>query len=118
MLPVFVAKKLSKEVKEKIRNKMYTEEELKQIYASILKDMEDAKSGFIFNAVLFLLVFGFMGYQATQIRGFAAIGIIISIVFYLIVLGIFYLNMTSAKRSFSSLVKENYPDVYNNVISQ
>ena len=116
MLPVFVAKKLSKEVKEKIRNKMYTEEELKQIYASILKDMEDAKSGFIFNAVLFLLVFGFMGYQATQIRGFAVIGIGLSIVFYLIVLGVFYLNLTSAKRTFAKLIKENYPNDYESVL--
>jgi len=117
MLPIFVAKKLSKEIQEKIKNKTYTEEELKQIYASILKDMEDAKGGFIFNAILFLLVFGFMGYQATKIRGFAAIGIPMCIVFYLIVLGVFYLNMTSAKRSFTSLVRSNYPDICNNILS-
>lgn len=117
MLPVFIAKKLSKEVQEKIKSKMYTEEELKQIYASILNDFNEAKAGFIFNAILFLLVFGFMGYKATQIRGFAAIGIPMCVVFYLIVLGVFYLNMTSAKRSFTSLVKSNYPDIYNNVLS-
>ena len=117
MLPVFIAKKLSKEVQGKIKSKMYTEEELKQIYASILNDFNEAKAGFIFNAILFLLVFGFMGYQATKIRGFAAIGIPMCIVFYLIVLGVFYLNMTSAKRSFTSLVKSNYPDICNNILS-
>ena len=110
MLPIFVAKKLSKEIQEKIRNKTYTEDELKQLYASILKDTEDAKGGFIFNAILFLLVFGFMGYKATQIRGFATMGILFSVIFYLIVLAVFYLNLTSAKRTFTKLVKENYPD--------
>ena len=116
MLPVFIAKKLSKEVQEKIKSKMYTEEELKQIYASILNDFNEAKAGFIFNAILFLLVFGFMGYKATQIRGFATVGILFSVIFYLIVLAVFYLNLTSAKRTFTILVKENYPNDYERII--
>lgn len=116
MLPVFIAKKLSKEVQEKIKSKMYTEEELKQIYASILNDFNEAKAGFIFNAILFLLVFGFMGYKATQIRGFATVGILFSVIFYLIVLAVFYLNLTSAKRTFTKLVKENYPNDYEMII--
>ena len=116
LIPVFVEKKLNKEVKENIKNKMYSEEELKEVHKEINANFERAKSGFMSNAVIFLLVFGFMGYQATKIRGFAVIGIVLSIVFYLIVLGIFYLNLTSAKRQFTNLVKENYPDAYERIV--
>ena len=116
LVPVFVEKKLNKEVKENIKNKKYSVEELKEINEEINANYEKGKSGFISNAVIFLLVFGFMGYQATKIRGFAVIGIIMSLVFYLIVLGIFYLNLTSSKRTFASLVKENYPNDYESVL--
>lgn len=116
LIPVFVEKKLNKEIKDNIKNRKYSVEELREINEEINANYEKGKSGFISNAVIFLLVFGFMGYQATKIRGFAVIGIALSIVLYLIVLGVFYLALTSAKRTFASLVKENYPNDYESVL--
>lgn len=113
LIPVFVEKKLNKEVKENIKNKKYSEEELKKIYSAIKTNLQNAKGGFIFNSIIFLLIFGFMGYKATQIRGFATTGISVSIVFYAIVEIAFYMNMTSSKRQFLKLVKENYSDNMN-----
>ena len=116
LIPVFVEKKLNKEVKENIKNKKYSEEELKEIYKDIKVNLQNAKNGFIFNAIVFLIIFGFMGYKATQIRGFATTGIAISVVFYAIVVFVFYMNMTSAKRQFNKLVKDNYLDIYEKII--
>ena len=117
MIQMFVSKKLDKDIKNKIKNKEFTQEELTKMYNSICNNTKEAKAGFIFNAIIFLLIFGFMGYKATEIRGFATIGIILSIVFYAIVMVAFYLNMTSAKRSFTKLVKENYSDIADKVLS-
>ena len=118
LIPIFVEKKLNKEIKENIKNKQYRIDELKEINNEINTNYEKGKTGFITNAVIFLFVFGFIAYQSTQIRGFAMIGIMMSIVFYLIVLGIFYLNLTSAKRTFARLVKENYPNDYEQLLGK
>lgn len=118
-LPVFVVRKLEKEVKEKIKNKIYSEDELKSIYNSINTNMENAKLGFIYNAILYLLVFGFIAYKVISLNTrFSSIGLPFGVSCYLIVMIALYLNRTSAKRSFTKLVKANYPDIADKVLSE
>ncbi|MEE0866429.1 MAG: hypothetical protein U0L98_06525 [Clostridia bacterium] len=109
LIPIFVEKKLDEEVKVNIKNKKYSEEELKEIYNTINSNLKNAKSGFICNAILFLLIFGFIGYKIVTINSkFLTFGIGFSLVCYSIVVLIFYMNITSSKRKFLKLVKENY----------
>lgn len=109
LLPVFVAKKLSKEVQDNIARKAYSEEELKRIYDALTSNVSDAKNGFAASAVLFLLVFGFIAYKIVSVDSrFTAFGVLFGAACYAMVLLVLYLNMTSAKRQFSRLVKANY----------
>lgn len=117
LIPVLVQKKLSKDIKEDIKSRRYSENELKDIYNNIVLNQKNAKSDFITNAIIFLLVFGFIAYQIIKIdKTYITFGVAFGLVCYLTVIGIFYLNITSAKRHFSKLVKYYYSDIYEKVI--
>ena len=111
-------KKLEKEERENIRNKVYVKEELKEMYSSILADRENEKTTLIYDSILSLTIFGFMAYYgATQIEDFAVPSILMSLIFWLMTVAIFYLGITARRRSFTKLVKKYYPDICDEVLS-
>ena len=117
VIPVYVGKKLSKETKENIKNKSYDAEQLKSLYQTIVSNTDNAKSGFLANAVIFLLVFGFIAYQMIKIdKKYILVGIAFGVVCYALVMLILYWNTTSAKRQVSVLIKTNYPELYQQIV--
>ena len=117
LIPVYVGKKLNNEVIENIKNKKYSEQELKEIYDTILTNTENSKTSFISNAIIFLLVFGYIAYQIIKIdRRNLLLGVLFGLGCYAVTMLILYSSFTSAKRQFTKLVKENYPDVCDRVL--
>ena len=120
LIPVsFTGRALDKNIQNNIKNKSYSVEELNSIYKNILSNIEKGKNGFLANAIIFLIVFGFICYQIIKIdESNIAFGIIFGIVCYSIVLFIFYHFMYLAKRQFTRLIKENYPESYESIMKQ
>ena len=117
LIPVYVGKKLNKEVIENIKNKKYSEQELKEIYDTILTNTENSKTGLISNAVIFFVVFGFIAYQMIAIdKRYLLLGVLFGLGCYAITMLILYSSFTAAKRQFTKLVKENYPDVCERIV--
>lgn len=111
-------KKLEKEEKDNIKNKVYSKEELKEMYSSILAYKENEKTSLIYDSVLTLTIFGFMAYYgATQIEDFVVPSILMSLIFWLMTVAIFYLGITARRRTFTKLVKKYYPDICEEVLS-
>lgn len=120
LIPVsFTGRALDKNIQNNIKNKSYSVEELNSIYKNILSNIEKGKNGFLANAIIFLIVFGFISYQIIKIdESNIAFGIIFGIVCYSIVLFIFYHFMYLAKRQFIKLIKENYSENYESIIKE
>ena len=120
LIPVsFTGRALDKNIQNNIKNKSYSVEELNTIYKSILSNIEKGKNGFLANAIIFFIVFGFISYQIIKIdESNLAFGIIFGIVCYSIVLFIFYHFMYLSKKQFIKLIKENYSERYESIIKQ
>ena len=117
LIPVYVGKKLNKEVIENIKNKKYSEQELKEVYDTILTNTENSKTSFITNAVIFFVVFVNIAYQIIRIdRRYLLLGVLFGLGCYAVTMLILYSSFTAAKRQFTKLVKENYPDICEGIV--
>ena len=99
LIPVsFTGRALDKNIQNNIKNKSYSVEELNSIYKNILSNIEKGKNGFLANAIIFLIVFGFISYQIIKIdESNIAFGIIFGIVCYSIVLFILTIPLSVFK---------------------
>ncbi len=107
---------LNYQVKENIKKRQYSKEDLHEIYKYTLNNISKTKSVLIGDAIIFLIVFGFISYQIISSDALV-FGIIFGVSCYLISLLIVYLGAKSVKNQFPKLLKKYYPEYYDEIIN-
>ena len=115
LIPIATGKVITKEAKEKILHRQFSEEQLVQIYNEIVNDKDNSRISFISDAIVMFLVFGFMFFQATErLKNIDLVFIFMFSIFYLITLIIFYYGcFKMQKNRFKKFVRKSYPELTN-----
>ena len=121
LMYLFTSKGLDKEIKLNIKNRKYSMEELNQIYEATLPDKQEAKSAFIFNAVVTFLTLGYIMLRAIKDIEFDEDDVLyfcitlgIMAICFIFCLAVFYYCFFKRNRKqFLKALKKGYPELIN-----